>query len=39
VVLTGMKDNWYFDIRLRSFSEKPTVEWLSQFGIEDYKEA
>ena len=39
VYLTGMKDNWFLDIRLRSFSEKPTVEWLSQFGIEDYKEA
>jgi hypothetical protein len=35
----GKKGNVYFTITHRKLTQKPTVEWLSQFSIEDYKEA
>lgn len=35
--LYGSKEGVYFYISITKPLEKPTVEWLSQFGIEDYK--
>jgi hypothetical protein len=37
ITMEGTKDNMFFSIKLTKFTEKPTVEWLSQFSIEDYK--
>jgi hypothetical protein len=39
VQIFGAKDGKSFEIIIYSLETKPTVEWLSQFSIEDYKEA
>ena len=36
--IVGKNDDGYFHVYLSGFKERPSVEWLSSFGIEDYVE-
>lgn len=38
VRIFGEEQGQYYEYYLSGFSTKPTVEWLSQFGVEEYKE-
>ena len=37
ITVYGEEAEEYFKVTIYGFPSKPTVEWLSQFGIEDYK--
>lgn len=36
ILIYGKQDETYFYVSMRDFKERPTVEWLSEFGVKHY---